>query len=279
MEIAALVRVAEVRVRPVVGGKPEAVMNLLDFRKEWPVLRTAFLMAEELYETTNPGSAADLGIGPTFDELLEVTRTYVDNRVSCPPDGDRRDIGIIKWRQQALNVLENAIRGSASGGTTPVPILSTPSWLDSLFIRKFQWTGIVADGKKAHTNKVPCHTDLELAFSDFLDEAKDVIRYIKNERFGFSVTYYENNRPRQFYPDFIVAVRQGDGSEVMWLAETKGEMRTNVALKNGAATTWCEQMSATKYGKFRYLFAQQLDFELALKKGTRTFAEIAAILS
>lgn len=42
--------VAEVTVRPVVGGNPEAVMTLDEFRREWPLLRTSFLMAEELYE-------------------------------------------------------------------------------------------------------------------------------------------------------------------------------------------------------------------------------------
>ena len=45
------------------------------------------------------------------------------------------------------------------------------------------------EGKKASTTKVPCHTDLEKKFADFLDGAKDVVRYLKNERFGFSVTY------------------------------------------------------------------------------------------
>jgi hypothetical protein len=49
-----------------------------------------------------------------------------------------------------------------------------------------------------------CHTDLEKQFSDFLDGADDVLRFMKNERFGFSVTYHESNRPRQYYPDFIV---------------------------------------------------------------------------
>jgi hypothetical protein len=45
------------------------------------VLRTAFLMAEELFQQTNPGTAADLGIGPTFDELLDVSQRYLDSRV------------------------------------------------------------------------------------------------------------------------------------------------------------------------------------------------------
>ncbi len=271
--------VAEVTVRPVVGGNPEAVMTLHEFRREWPLLRTSFLLAEELYDATNPGSAAELGIGPTFDELLDVSREYIQTRVTYPANGDQRDIGIYNWRLQARDLLENAIRNTSGSGTAPVPILANPEWLDSRFIRRFQWTGILAEGKKAPTNKVPCHTELEKKFADFLDGAKDVIRFLKNERFGFSVTYYEHNRPRQFYPDFIVAVREEDGKERMWLAETKGEMRTNVPLKNGSAELWCEKMSTTKHGQWRYLFAQQLKLEKALNKGVTTFADLSSDLT
>jgi type III restriction enzyme len=269
--------VPEVTVRSVVGSSSEAVLKLDEFRNEWPLLRTSFLLAQELYEVTNPGSAADLGTGPTFDELLEVTCAYIDTRITYPPNCDHRDIGIYNWRLQARDVLENAVRGAGTG-TAPVPILTTPEWLDSTHMRPFQWTGIVADGKKCHTTKIPCHTDLEKKFVDFLDSAKDVIRYLKNERFGFSVTYYENNRPRQFYPDFIVAVREQDDTEVMWLAETKGEMRTNVTLKNEAAALWCQKMSTTQYGQWRYLFAQQLKLEAVVVRGVSTFAELVQAL-
>ena len=254
-------------------------MTLDEFRGEWPILRTAFYMAQELYDMENPGSASELGIGPTFEELLEVTRCYVDTRVKVPKNGDRRDIGIYEWRRQALDVLDNAIRGAAGTTSAPVPILASPEWLDSASMKRFQWTGIIAEGKRCHTTKVPCHTDLEKQFADFLDKAKDVVRYVKNERFGFSVTYYENNRPRQFYPDFIVVVRNADGSETMWLAETKGEMRLNVPLKNSAANLWCEKMSATKYGEWKYLFAQQVPLTAALNSAITTFAELAGLLS
>jgi hypothetical protein len=128
-------------------------------------------------------------------------------------------------------------------------------------LRRFQWTGLVADGKRCHTNKVPCHTELEKRFADFLDGAKDVVRYFKNERLGFSVTYYENNRPRQYYPDFIIAMRRTDGGEVMWLAETKGEIRPNTSLKREAARLWCEKMTGTRYGQWRYLFVAQRAFD------------------
>jgi type III restriction enzyme len=269
--------VAEVVVRSVVGTSEKRI-KLDDYRTEWPLLKTAFVMARELLEVTSPGSAMDQGFGPTFDELLELTLQYVDSGVSYPPKGgDQRDIAIPHWRLQAVDILENAVRGH-SPGTAPVPILATPEWLDSTGLRRFQWTGIVADGKKAHTGKVPCHTNLEKQFADFLDSAPDVVRYLKNERFGFSVTYYENSRPRQFYPDFIVAVRGNDGKEVMWLAETKGEMRTNVTLKNAAAEFWCQKMSLTKYGQWQYLFAQQLKLEAALATGIQGFGHLVGAL-
>jgi type III restriction enzyme len=271
-----------VHVRPVVGGSPEAIMTLEEFRREWPTLKTAFLIAEELFEATNPGSAAELGIGPTFDELLDVSRQYLAGRVtSLTVDRDSseiRDVGIYFWRRQVLDVLENAIRSAGTGGVTPVPILGNPEWLDSGLLRRFQWTGIVGEGKRSHTSKVPCHTDLEKRFADFLDTASDVIRYFKNERFGFSITYYEGNRPRQYYPDFIIAARE-DGTEIMVVAETKGEIRPNTALKSAATRIWCAKMSATAYGIWRYLFIPQRQLELALAMGVESLAELAEVVT
>jgi len=272
----------DVYVRPVVGGQPEAIMTLEGFRKEWPLLKTAFLISEELFEATNPGSAAELGIGPTFDELFDVSRRYLDTRVrALEVDGrksDLRDVGIYYWRRQVLDVIENAVRGSGVAGVQPVPILGNPEWLDSATLRRFQWTGVLAEGKRCHTNKVPCHTDLEKEFADFLDGATDIIRYFKNERFGFSVTYYEGNRPRQYYPDFITVAREAGGREVIWLAETKGEIRPNTALKSEAARLWCERISRTNYRTWRYIFVPQREFERA-SATAETLEELAKRLS
>ena len=122
---------------------------------------------------------------------------------------------------------------------------------------------------------MPCHTDLEKRFADFLDGAKDVVRYFKNERLGFSVTYYEGNRPRQYYPDFIVVTRGVSGREEMWLAETKGENQTEYGAKEHAARLWCEKMSGTKYGQWRYLLVPQRDFERPSTVEAPTLDELA----
>src|SRR5262249_37713617 len=149
-----------------------------------------------------------------------VTALTVDGSAS-----DLRDVGIYFWPRQALDILENAIRNSGTAGVTPGPLFGSPDWLDPNHPRRVQWNGNFADGKRCHTNKVPCHTDLEKKFADFLDRARNVVCFFKNERFGFSVTYYESNRPRQYYPDFIIVTEGADGRRTTWLAETKGEIR------------------------------------------------------
>jgi hypothetical protein len=112
-----------------------------------------------------------------------------------------------------------------------------------------------------------------------LDRAGDVIRYLKNERFGFSVTYYEGNRPRQYFPDFIITTCDKRGREVTWVAETKGEIRSNTSLKSNAAALWCEKMSAASmYGAWQYLFVTQREFERAEIARAQTLGELAASL-
>jgi len=260
-----------IHVRPVVGGRPEAMLTLEEFRAEWPVLKSEFLLAQELFDRTSPSKAADLGYGPTFEELLEVVRLYVARRVLPKAPMIREDIGMYYWRVRALDALENLVRDAKEARTRPVPIPGDPEVLDTRQMRKFFWTGTIADGKKCHLGRVPCHTPLEKDFSDFLDRAPDVVRYLKNERFGFSVTYYEAGRPRQYFPDFIVIVKEKDGREVTWLAETKGEIRPNTALKSRAAEAWCERMSLTAHGPWRYLLVPQRPFEASMAAGVKSY--------
>jgi phage repressor protein C with HTH and peptisase S24 domain len=225
----------------------------------------------------NPGSTGALGIGPTFEELLDFASEYIDKKVTAEGDSDARDIGIYYWTRRALDVLETAIR-EAPIGTAALPILGKPDQLDTRHYRRKTWTGITADGKKCHLSKVPCHTNLEADFAKFLDGARDVVKYVKNEFFGFSITYHENNRPRQYFPDFIVLVKDAQGRETWWLAETKGEVRANTQLKREAAELWCEKITAAGQGIWRHLFLQQRKFEKATAGGAKSFMDLVESL-
>ena len=160
---------------------------------------------------------------------------------------DLRDVGIYSWRRRAVDALDTAIRGAGAAGVQAVPFSDARN--RSIRMSCALPVDRYRRGRQAMPHEqVPCHTDLEKRFADFLDGSTDVVRYFKNERLGFSVTYYESNRPRQYFPDFIVLTRDSDGREVTWLAETKGEIRPNTVLKTQAATLWCEKMSGTSTG-------------------------------
>ena len=69
-----------------------------------------------------------------------------------------------------------------------------------------------------------------------------------------------------------------DGASAKYRQLYQGEIRPNTALKSEAARLWCEKMSGTKYGQWRYLFVQQRKLEAALVSGVRSLAELAESL-
>jgi len=266
----------QVTVKPVVGQKPEDVMTLDYFRAEWPLMRSKFELAKDLFSVV---SAEQDGVltGPTYEEILAVVDRYVDERVRPAGSALKQDIGVYYWRERTFDILETAIREAPSDMTT-VPLFDEPRMLSTDAVPEFKWPAIAVSGNKTHFTKVPCHTDLEARFAHFLDDARDVVKYVKNERLGFSITYHDQGRPRQYYPDFAVLVRDEKGHHAWWLAEPKGEIRPNTAVKSEAARLWCERMTRADQGRWRYLFAQQRKFERAMDHGVRLFAELVAEL-
>lgn len=87
-----------------------------------------------------------------------------------------------------------------------------------------------------------------------------MLRYIKNERLGFSIPYYENGRVRHYYPDFIV-VTKDHGGERYWVCEPKGVADATAYLKAQAARDWCEKVSSSSgRGRWEFLFVRDVDF-------------------
>ena len=109
--------------------------------------------------------------------------------------------------------------------------------------------------------------------------ADDVVRYVKNEKLGFSVTYFEGGRPRQYFPDFVVAWQPASGAERFMVIETKGEIFPNTHLKSEAAKLWCDRMTAAGHeGDWSYLFVHQPVFNKALSNGVVALTDLATLI-
>ena len=254
----------------VLGAGHGGSTSLATFRRDKPVRWTIMSIAASITRALAieiPDT--DVLSGPLFEEVLSVVERYVDRRIelgqtSRAGDACLDDLGISLWRFKAENILTNAVKdavegGDSRGGST-IAILAKPPYYDTSLVKRFTWTADVAEGKRCHLNLVPCHGGLEKVFSEWLDEMPDVMRYVKNERLGFSIPYYENGRLRHYFPDFVVVVRDAAG-ERTWVCEPKGNADATAYLKAQAARDWCEKVSSGRtHGRWEYLFVRDTDF-------------------
>jgi type III restriction enzyme len=112
--------------------------------------------------------------------------------------------------------------------------------------------------KRTLFNLAPCNRDLEVAMSQFLDRAPDVVAFCKNAGpQSLRVDYLSGNGQLAFYtPDFLVRLNDGGYA----LTETKGRVDKDVPLKARAAVEWCKAASKGKT-KWVYLYVPQQTFE------------------
>jgi type III restriction enzyme len=128
----------------------------------------------------------------------------------------------------------------------------------------------VVAAKKTVFDKVPCDSDLEREFAQWLDEAEDVLAFAKNETaIHFDMEYVsEKGGLRTYRPDFIIRT-----PDCNYIVETKGWEDLEVARKDMRATQWCKDASDLSGRAWQYLKVRE-----ALFRGRqwRSLSELAA---
>lgn len=107
-------------------------------------------------------------------------------------------------------------------------------------------------------NLAPCNREFEVAMTQFLDHAPDVMAFCKNAGpQALRIDYLsERGRLSLYTPDFFARV----GPKEYVLVETKGREDRDVRLKARAAIAWCEAASDGD-SRWSYLYAPQKVFE------------------
>ncbi|MBN2061150.1 MAG: DEAD/DEAH box helicase family protein, partial [Deltaproteobacteria bacterium] len=108
-------------------------------------------------------------------------------------------------------------------------------------------------------NLVPCNREFEVAMTQFLDHAPDVMAFCKNAGpQALRIDYLsERGRLSLYTPDFFSRT----GPKEYVLIETKGREDRDVRLKAKAAIAWCEAASEGDF-QWSYLYAPQKVFEI-----------------
>ncbi|OGB73678.1 type III restriction endonuclease subunit R [candidate division Kazan bacterium RIFCSPHIGHO2_01_FULL_44_14] len=114
--------------------------------------------------------------------------------------------------------------------------------------------------KKSVFNKIVGDSHLELEFASFLEEAEDVVSYIKNY---FSVYFridYQNSSGdiSNFYPDFIVKLSEKE----VYIVETKGREDLDDIEKINRLRQWCQDINEVqKKATYKMLYVKQEDWD------------------
>jgi type III restriction enzyme len=139
--------------------------------------------------------------------------------------------------------------------------------------------------KKSLFNRIVGDSHLELRFSAFLDECKDVVTFAKlYQRIGFRLDYVDaDGRIRDYYPDFIVKLNDNR----VFIIETKGLEDLDVPLKMARLKTWCEDVNQQHDQKWDFVFVPESDFNShvesyltgLLKGRDKTFSALADLMT
>ena len=150
-----------VTLKSIVGDSSREV-TLDEFRLGTPLGAIVFGFTADLLRELSRLQDG-LEIGPTPDELRELTTAYLDRRVRLVNGADARDVWIAQFRQRALDHLRQAVLDLGHLAVDPVPMYGNPPMLDTEHFGERRWVRFGAEGKRSHLSRVACHTELELS--------------------------------------------------------------------------------------------------------------------
>lgn len=113
---------------------------------------------------------------------------------------------------------------------------------------------------KSVFNRIVGDSHFELLFADFLEKAPDVVKYAKNYlAVHFKIDYVNaDGDPRDYYPDFLVVLKDGR----CFVVETKGEEDLDDPLKVKRLRQWCEDVNREQTAqRWDFVYVDQASFE------------------
>jgi len=138
------------------------------------------------------------------------------------------------------------------------------------YTKPFSWRRNLPplEAKKTVFNYVATYNDFERRFAEFLDRARDILRFAAlgtteqgNSGTTFRVDYLKASGAIGFYyPDWVAVQKDMEGEEVNWIIETKGRVWEGTEAKDDAMEEWCRRVSEETGAPWEYIRVNQTDF-------------------
>ena len=225
---------------PIVG---ETSIHTLDDLKRRRPNEVAFLLAKltlEKYFSDDDGNDKPW----LFPQLLGIAKRWLDECVTLKDHTFPQLLLLIEFAHDAADRIYRAIVKASEGDPVLMPILRPYDTLGSTRYVDFDTTRPVYATRedKCHVSHVAADTDSwEQKLAQTLEDMDEVGRYVKNHNLGFNIPYTLNGEEKNYIPDFIACIDDGNGKDDLLnlLIEVTGEKRKDKAAKvTTARTLW-----------------------------------------
>jgi type III restriction enzyme len=205
---------------PIVGETVIHTLNDLKSRREQEVaFGIARLVLNQYFpadEAANAGPDATAGSQVwLFPQVLAIVKRWLAECVTCKDNTFPQLLLKVENAHKGAEKVHRAIAAALPGGRQvrailqPYDTLGTTAGV-SFDTTKPRWT---TAKDRCHINFVPCDSNGEAKFVQWLEEMDEVKAYVKNQNLGFKVPYTFEGRPGVYYPDYLLRVDDGHGLE------------------------------------------------------------------
>ena len=221
---------------PIVG---ESTILTLDDLKNRRMQEVAFLLAKltlEKYFYDNDGNAKPW----LFPQILSITKRWLDDWVVLKDNVFPQLLLFIQLAHNATDRIYRAIVAAESGDKTLKPILYPYDPTGSTRYVDFDTTRPTykTDPDKCHISHVVADTgSWEQKMAETLEDMEEVFAYAKNHNLGFSIPYTIDGQEKNYVPDFLVRLDDGQGNDELLnlIIEVTGEKKKDKEAKIATA--------------------------------------------
>lgn len=219
---------------PIVGESSIQKLDDLKRRREQEVV---FLLAKLVLEKYFKDDEGQIKLW-LFPQLLNLTRRWLGDCVILKDNTFPQMLLLIEFAHNAAERIYQAIVASTSGQKTLKPILRPYDTVGSTRYVDFDTTRPVyaTDPDKCHISHVVADTESwEQKMAQVLEDMEEeVICYAKNQNLGFAIPYTIDGEEKNYYPDFLVRITQGEGP-LNLIIEVTGEKKKDKVVKVATA--------------------------------------------
>ena len=194
-----------------------------------------------------------------FPQLLKIVRRWLKECVYYKDNTYPQMFLIEQYAHIAAHrIYQSVIKAEGDETKTLLPILRPYDSVGSTRHVAFDTARPVypTEATKCHISHVVADTESwEQKTAQSLEEMDEVIHYVKNHNLGFTIPYIGYERTKQYIPDFIIKVKNGNDEPLNLILEVSGKATEDKVVKGDTAKNlWVPAVNnSQKFGRWAFL--------------------------